>query len=64
MRFLVDAELPARPASRLAEFGHDAVHTWSLPDGDRSTDQQIADKADRDGRIVISKDADFRNNIC
>ena len=42
MKFLVDAQLPARLASRLAELGHDAMHTSSLPDGNRSTDQQIA----------------------
>ena len=62
MRFLVDAQLPARLASRLAELGHDVVHTSSLPDGNRTTDQQIAGLADRDGRIVVTKDADFRNS--
>lgn len=61
MRFLVDAQLPARLAWRLVELGHDAVHTSSLPDGNRTTDQQIAAVADRDSRIVVTKDADFRN---
>ena len=62
MRFLVDAQLPARLVSRLVELGHDAVHTSSLPDGSRTTDPQIAAIADRDGRIVVTKDADFRNS--
>ncbi len=62
MRFLVDAQLPARLASRLAELGHDVVHTSSLPDGNRTIDQEIAGLADRDGRIVVTKDADFRNS--
>ena len=59
MRFLVDAQLPARLVSRLAELGHDVVHTSFLPDGNRTTDQQIAGLADRDGRIVVTKDADL-----
>jgi predicted nuclease of predicted toxin-antitoxin system len=59
---LVDAQLPARLAARLVELGHDAVHTSSLPDGNRSTDQQIAVMADAAGRVVVSKDADFRNS--
>jgi predicted nuclease of predicted toxin-antitoxin system len=62
VRFLVDAQLPARLVSRLAELGHDAVHTSSLPDGNRSTDQRIVAVADLDGRIVVTKDADFRNS--
>jgi hypothetical protein len=33
----VDAQLPARLASRLVELGHEAVHGCSLPDGKRST---------------------------
>jgi len=59
---LVDAQLPARLALRLGELGHDVVHTPSLPDGIRTIDQQIAELADRDGRIVVTKDADFRNS--
>ena len=62
MRFLVDAQLPVRLASRLGEFGHDGLHTSSLPDGNRTTDQQIAALADREGRVVVTKDADFRNS--
>ena len=62
MRFLVDAQLPAQLVSRLVELGHDAVHTSSLPDGNRTTDQQIAAIADLDGRVVVTKDADFRNS--
>jgi predicted nuclease of predicted toxin-antitoxin system len=51
-----------RLASRLIELGHDAAHTSSLPEGNRTTDQQIAATADLDGRIVVTKDADFRNS--
>lgn len=60
MKFLIDAQLPARLAEFLTGAGHDAIHTAELPDGNRSTDQQIAEFADADGRIVITKDRDFR----
>ncbi len=62
MRFLVDAQLPVRLASRLGALGHDVRHTSSLPDGNRTTDQQIAALADQDGRVVVPKDVDFRNS--
>ena len=38
------------------------MHTSSLADRNRTTDQQIAALADRDGRIVVTRDADFRNS--
>lgn len=61
MRFLIDAQLPARLAEFLNHAGHDAVHTTALPDGNRSTDRQVAERADADGRVVITKDRDFRD---
>jgi len=61
VRFLVDAQLPARLANLLNERGHDAVHTTDLPDGNRSTDTQIAKFADDQDRVVVTKDRDFRD---
>jgi predicted nuclease of predicted toxin-antitoxin system len=61
VKFLIDAQLPARLAEFLNRAGHDAVHTIGLPDGNRSTDSQIAQRADVDGRIVVTKDQDFRD---
>jgi len=61
VRFLVDAQLPARLANLLNERGHDAVHTTDLPDGNRSTDTQIAKFADEQDRVVVTKDRDFRD---
>jgi predicted nuclease of predicted toxin-antitoxin system len=61
VKFLIDAQLPARLAEFLSRAGHDAVHTIGLPDGNRSTDSQIAQRADTDGRVVVTKDQDFRN---
>ncbi len=43
----------------LTAAGHDAVHTLDLPDKNRSSDSYIASLADSEGRVVISKDADF-----
>jgi predicted nuclease of predicted toxin-antitoxin system len=60
VKFLIDAQLPARLAESLNRAGHDALHTTALPDGNRSTDSQIALRADSDGRVVVTKDRDFR----
>ena len=38
MKFLIDAQLPARLAEFLNQAGHDAVNTVELPDENRSTD--------------------------
>ena len=59
MNFLVDAQLPRRMTAWLAAAGCNAVHTLDLPDGNRTTDEQINDVADREQRVVVSKDADF-----
>ena len=59
MNFLVDAHLPRRMATWLIAAGHDAIHTLDLPAGNRTTDAEIIDFADRQGRAVITKDADF-----
>jgi predicted nuclease of predicted toxin-antitoxin system len=45
VKFLVDAQLPARLADFLNRAGHDALHTIALPAGNRSTDSQIAQLA-------------------
>lgn len=62
MKFLVDAQLPARLAQFLVGAGHDALHTIDLPDGNRTTDAQIAELADADGHVVGTKDLDFRDS--
>jgi predicted nuclease of predicted toxin-antitoxin system len=59
MNFLIDAQLPRRMAAWLTAAGCDAVHTLDLPDGNRTTDEQVNDVADREQRAVITKDADF-----
>ena len=61
MRFLVDAQLRARLAKWLGERDHDSLHTSALPDGNRTSDSQIASLADADDRVVVTKDRDFRD---
>src|ERR1700747_1625300 len=43
----------------LAATGSNALPTLDLPDANRTTDEQINDVADREQRVVITKDADF-----
>ncbi|TXT24248.1 MAG: hypothetical protein FD134_1691 [Gallionellaceae bacterium] len=48
-----------RFANWLNEAGHDALHTLDLSKRNETTDDELIARAMRDGRIVISKDADF-----
>ena len=59
MNFLVDAQLPRRMTAWLTAAGCDAIHTLDLPDANRTTDEQINNVADREQRVVVTKDADF-----
>jgi predicted nuclease of predicted toxin-antitoxin system len=59
MNFLVDAQLPRRMIVWLTAAGCDAVHTLDLPDGNRTTDEQISELAEREQRVMVTKDADF-----
>jgi len=59
MKLLVDAQLPRRVAGWFTAVGCDAIHTLDLPDGNRTTDQQLTELADREQRVVVTKDADF-----
>ncbi len=59
MRFLVDAQLPPSLSKWLCGQGHDSIHTFDLPEKNRTADHFVADFADDTDRIVISKDSDF-----
>ncbi|WP_458040528.1 MULTISPECIES: DUF5615 family PIN-like protein [Bacteria] len=61
MKFLVDAQLPRSLAVHLVDLGHDAIHVKELPAGSRTTDSVITSTADARGRVVVTKDADFRH---
>lgn len=59
MNFLVDAQLPRRMAAWLTAAGYNAIHTLDLPNGNRTPDEQVIKVAERDQRVVVTKDADF-----
>lgn len=62
MRFLVDAQLPKRLATKMEDLGQDAIHTLGLPEGNRTSDRDIITVADEQGRVVVTKDRDFRDS--
>jgi predicted nuclease of predicted toxin-antitoxin system len=57
-KFLVDADMPARTAQALRDNGYDAVDVRELGMG-RASDELIFDRAQREGRAVVSKDLGF-----
>jgi predicted nuclease of predicted toxin-antitoxin system len=59
MNFLIDAQLSRRLARRIGDAGHDAIHTLDLPQGNRTSDAKINLLAEREDRIVVTKDVDF-----
>ena len=59
MNLLIDAQLPRRMATWFAAAGCNAIHTLDLPDANRTTDEQIKIIAEREQRVVVTKDADF-----
>jgi predicted nuclease of predicted toxin-antitoxin system len=62
MKFLVDAHLPKRLTVQLNTAGHDALHTLDLPLKNRTPDAIINQISVKEQRIVVTKDADFRDS--
>jgi len=58
MSFLIDAQLPQSFCDWLRNNGHDALHTFDLDLGNRTQDSEIISIADREGRVVVTKDHD------
>ncbi len=59
MKFIVDAHLPLGVCDLLKRAGHDAIHTRNLPLANKTPDRDIAAIAEKESRVVISKDNDF-----
>jgi predicted nuclease of predicted toxin-antitoxin system len=59
MNVLLDAHLPRRLVAVFRTAGHDAIHTLDLPDGNATSDAQILTVAEREQRVVVTKDTDF-----
>jgi predicted nuclease of predicted toxin-antitoxin system len=63
MKFVVDAQLPLRLARQLlVAAGQEAVHTSDLVRGNRTSDTELAAFADEEGRVLVTKDRDFRDS--
>jgi predicted nuclease of predicted toxin-antitoxin system len=59
VKFIIDAQLPKSLSEFLKTKGYDSVHTTELTLGNKTTDTEINNIAEKQGRIVISKDNDF-----
>jgi predicted nuclease of predicted toxin-antitoxin system len=57
--FLIDAQLPPVIKEVFAEFKISSVHILEILKGDETPDQAIADYADLENLIVVTKDSDF-----
>lgn len=60
MHFLLDAHIPRRLCQTLRQRGHECTHVEVLPQGNASSDTNIAASADELGAVVVTKDDDFR----
>ena len=58
MRFLADMGISPRSVAFLQNLGHDAVHLHSHG-LDRLQDSSILDKAQEEGRVLLTHDLDF-----
>ena len=59
MNWLVDTQLPHQLATAPKKRGQPALHASELPAGHLSSDEAIIAHADREGAVVVTKDADF-----
>lgn len=59
MKFILGAQLPKSLSDFLNAAGFNSLHTLELPEMNRTGDNAITAKADIEGRIVVTKDADF-----
>jgi predicted nuclease of predicted toxin-antitoxin system len=59
MKFLVDAQLPRRLCACLGQVGHDVLHTLDLPQRNATPDSVILAIAEREQRVIVTKDDDF-----
>ena len=59
MKLRVDAQLPRRLALWLQQRGHDVIHTLHLSQQNRTPDPFLLGLADKDARVLITKDTDF-----
>ena len=58
MKFLIDAQLPPALCRWLHDRGHEAVHVSEIGML-AASDAAIADRAEAEGEVLVSKDEDF-----
>jgi predicted nuclease of predicted toxin-antitoxin system len=58
VKFIVDNQLPLALARWLSGMGYDAVHVLDREQG-KTADHSLWEEAIAEGRIMVSKDADF-----
>lgn len=63
MNFLVDAQLPIALSDWLCTMGHNCIHTLSLPNQNKTSDSEILSYAEKENRIILSKDVDFYDSF-
>ena len=59
MNFLIDAQFPRRLAHQLRATGFETTHTLDLPDGNRTTDQELITFSLAQHCVLVTKDSDF-----
>ena len=63
MKFLCDVHISYKLVRYLNSLGFDTVHVNDILDKWLTSDKKICGYADKENRIVISKDSDFRNSF-
>lgn len=61
LKFIVDTQLPPKLAYVLNDWGAGAIHTTYFDEGHLLDDASIRNIAVMENRIVVTKDADFRD---
>jgi predicted nuclease of predicted toxin-antitoxin system len=59
MNFIVDAQLPKSLSDFLKRKEHNSIHTLELDDKNKTRDNIIIELAEKENRVVITKDYDF-----
>lgn len=63
MNLIIDAQLPFKLSLLLKENGHDVIHTDDLRNKEKTSDTEIREIAEREKRIIVTKDTDFLNSF-
>ena len=62
MKFLCDVHIPYSLSKHLEELGHESIHVNFILDKWYTKDSKIAEYADQNEYVLISKDIDFKNS--